>query len=316
MLNMMKPTLSHSFPSLRNDRRRGLTLTEVLVALAVSMILIASMTAAFIQIMGSVEEAKSEMDANTAARSAVYQLGEELRVLDKETDLEVVDDTLGFGDKIDNDRDGFIDEEFPDAFDDDADFSDLHLTAGGATERLAFVGFGDLGDRGVDEDVLFSNDQISWLTMDANPQRITYRIDSFDGRDNVLIRSVITDIGLPTEDETIEPVIFEVMSFNVLVWNPNSNSNSPAGPDDYWAQSWNSAVKVPPLTPFNAPAGVPPFRMPAGFFIEIVVNADSRPLEEFNWQDPGVELKTISASTIVTVPLVTDDFRYFIYVRD
>ena len=324
-----------TFPLMHPRRMRAMTLTEVLVAVAASSILVASVSYAFIQIIRSSDEAEAQVRASTGARLAVDQIARDLRQLQLDADpdyqiFRLVNQTLTYGDRYNNDGDGFTDEEQFDGFDEDGDWTsaehDRHAETPFGPERPNYVDLPDYGDARVDEDVRFSADQVTFVVPAGSSgpgsarQIVTYRLGSFDGEDNVLLRATVTDPTSPTGPftEVVEPVVFDVVSLDVLAWNPNDDVTSPNTGEAYWASEWDAALKVGPgLRPINAPFGVPPFKLPAAFLISVTVNAERQPLNQIAGAPAASgPLRTKTISTVVTVESTTQDIRYFLYLRD
>jgi type II secretory pathway pseudopilin PulG len=307
-----------------------MTLVELLTALAVASILVAAMGAAFLQVVRSSDEAEAQIRAANTARLAVDVVARDLAQITPNapdvTYLLLVNRTLTYGDRIDNDGDGQIDEEVFDGIDNDIDWQfdrdDRHAQVGPFLERPTFVGIPDFGDARVDEDCLFSADEITFLlptfqSPTGLPQLVTYSLGSFDGENNVLLKTVEDDVGGTSPTITVEPVVFDVLSLDILAWDPNVNPLSISPSTGYWVSEWDSDLRVAPTyRPVNAPLGVPPFRLPSAFLVSVVVNADRLPLRE--QPDPetsGRPLKTVRATTIVNVQSTLTDPRYFAYLR-
>lgn len=318
-----------------------------MIALAISLVVIGAAASAFIQIIRASDEADAQMRAHSSARAAAFKIGEELRNLQLDTLIAyqqffVIDRPLTYGDNIDNDGDGSVDEEIFDGFDDDGDWDlsdDRHAALVVSTERPDFEGVPDFGDTKVDEDVRFSADELSFIipTGAANPplpsprMRVTYSIGSFEGVEDVLLRTVVPDPSTDPAagglgDTVVEPVIFDVVSFDVLAWNANSDSVGPDGPAPYWTSTWDARFKSLPLNPFDnnagcpdgsMPATVPPFKLPASVLIRITVNAEREELAEIpNWENRGQPLKTVTIHTVVNLESVTSSTNYDCYVRE
>ncbi len=313
-------------------RRRAVTLVETIVAITVTMIFIGGATAAFIQILRASDEMEANVRAYSAARSAVDIISRDLARLQLDADPDyqqflLVDRRLPFGDNIDHDGDGVADEEFFTGFDEDGDWTpqdDQHAEINGLFERPHYVGLPDHGDFQVDEDVRFSADEVIFiippgtLGPDAPRQRVTYRLGTFEGERNVLLRLTAEDpppIG--PSIEVIEPVLFEVLSFDVLAWNPNDDVESTNPGRPYWTSFWNAEEKTfPEVRPVNAPFGVPPFKIPASFLVRVTVSAEREPLDALpDWPGPR-KLRTVFLSTVVNVESVIQDVRYDLFVRD
>ncbi|CAN5371496.1 hypothetical protein BH09SUM1_BH09SUM1_02000 [soil metagenome] len=309
-------------------------MTELLVALAVAMVLIAAVAAAFVKIIRSSDEARAMTRANTSARLAVDEIARDLRMLQLDADapyqqMVLTDAPQTYGDRIDFDKDGATDEEQPDGRDDDGDWTvadDRHIMTPAGAERRYYVNIPDLGDAHVDEDVVFSKDEITFIipaglyVAGAPRQRVTYRIGSFDGEDNVLLRVHVDNPPVGAGGtEVVEPIVFDVLSLDILAWNSNSDANGPGGVPGrpYWETTWDATTKVLPLAPYHAPSGVPPFKLPTAFSISVTVNAERRPLSVIpDFATSTRPLRTKTINTVVTVESTAQDSRYFLFVRD
>ena len=187
-------------------RRVGVTLIEVLVALAITGIFLAGVMEAFVYILQSSERSEANLEAITNARAALEQMAVDIKAarIDPRRPIQFFygqNFDFTYGDAVDNDQDGRIDQELRNGRDDDADYGgggdDLHVSLGtNLLERKELVNLPDLGDRNIDEDCLFSNDILEILTFPGpdNPgyreKKILFRIDTFDNQPNVLVRRV------------------------------------------------------------------------------------------------------------------------------
>jgi prepilin-type N-terminal cleavage/methylation domain-containing protein len=313
------------------NNRRGLSLTEVLVALAISLIFLGSVVTAYVQIAKAADFAEAQVAAHTRARIAVDAVLRDLGGVRSDpllTDQQffLASSSLTYGDNIDNDRDGNTDEEVVDGRDNDGDWNisrDNHAQIGRFRERPDYLGIADLGDFAVDEDIAFSHDELSFLIPSdpggsAFARRITYRVETFDSQDNVLVRRVVTDPGGANETTEVEPVVFEVVSFDVLAMNANDNVNSPVTPArPYWEQNWDStAIQWPAQSPLNAPFGTPPFEFPSAIHVGVTVSAVNIPQSEIDgWPLGGTPLRTVSLSSTTAIEAVIKHPVYRDYVR-
>lgn len=306
-------------PLIRQERARAVTLVELLVAATVAAVFIGSLATAYIQISRAAEEAEARARAYGTARIALdtvlSDLSTAVRLPGISQTFVINNNTLPYGDNIDNDGDGLIDEEVFNGFDDDGDWTledDRHAFIGqNCHERFNFVGIPDLGDGSVDEDVRFSRDQLTFR-VPANPsdpalgeRLLTYKLGSYDGIDHVLLREERSVPPLPT-DPVINPVAFDVVSFDVLAWNPNSDAVSPsdAGLYAYWAEEWISFTKVAPdVQVIDARTGeptlaVPPYQVPPIVLVRVTVSAERFPLAEIEgWPLGGRPLETVSLTS-------------------
>jgi hypothetical protein len=117
-------------------------------------------------------------------------------------------------------------------------------------------------------------------TANVLRQRLTYRVDTFDGEDNVAIREVFTlyNDGTPPDTE-IGPLAFEVLSLNFLMWN-----FATASPN--WVETWDSGA-IPGSLP-GAPGAV---------MAEIIIHGASTRLR----LPPARALDGVRLSTIVAL---------------
>lgn len=313
-------------------QRRALSLTEALVAMAIALVFMGSITTAYVQISKAADHAEAQVRAHTRARVALDIVARDLARIRTDPILAnqefyLTSVTLSFGDNVDNDLDGSVDEEALDGLDDDGDWSidsDKHAEiATNRFERPDYVGEADFGDLDVDEDCLFSRDQLTFR-VPADPsgldpaERITYRVDTFDGVENVLIREVTTNPGTVNEATSTEPIVFEVLSFDVLAWNPNDNVVSPVSPQrPYWQEEWDSDLFQFPLQrPLGAPFGVPPFEFPAAVLVAVTVNAEGLPIEDIaGWPLGTGNIKTVRLTMVATLNEVVKSPIYRDYVR-
>jgi type II secretory pathway pseudopilin PulG len=311
---------------------RAFTMVEVLVAVAITLIFVGSIAAAFMMTIRASDEAEAVVRANNRARIALEEISSNLRLLSREVifsapfttqTLILTNATLAYGDGFDDDNDGAIDEEVVDGFNEDGDaFVDQHLTVDGFTERARFVGVPDLGDRGVDDDVRFGADEITFVIPSRNApdlirRRIRYYIGTFQGQDYVLLRETTLFDGTPGGVTTTDPIAFDVVGLDILAWDPNTVGDPPNATPPYWVTSWDALAQVPPRKPYGAPDGVPAFDFPASFYIRVTASAEPAELSDISdWPFGGRRLKVRWLSTVVTVESVQNDFRYEAYVRE
>lgn len=316
-------------------RRRALTLTELLVAMAITLVFTGSVVTAFIQISRAADETEAQIQAHTRARAALDSLARDVQRLDipppdgSVQTFRITSSPFFRGNRIDDDGDGRIDEETVNGLDEDGDWADNHAVIGFKyQEREAFLGVPDLGDLRVDEDSVFHRDRLEFLVPGNGTtadQLITYRIGTFEGSDFVLMRDVVNDPGGLAETTTSEPIIFDIVSMDILAWNANNDATSPApttqaywqpefDADDYaWPANFPICISCVPGT--NCQGNVP-FEYPAAVYLQITVNAERLPLAELpDWPAANRPLRTLSLSTVVTIPAVTRDPAYILCVR-
>lgn len=327
---------THAFPLHRHHgAARGLSLTEVLVALTITLIFMGSVTTAYIQISQASEESQNQIQAHATARNAIEAISRDVVRIQRDPALflnqyfQLESQTLAYGDGLDNDADGRIDEEEFNGFDEDADWTlteDRHATIGTFQERPDYVGLPDYGDRLVDEDTLFSRDRLSFrIPADIFTLRpaqiITYEVGTFDGEENVLLRQVIEDPDGPSPTRSVEPLVFEVVSFDVLAMNANDDVVAPGGLiRPYWQQEYDAAnYSLGSGLPIGTPARALlfPYEFPSSVLLRVVVNASGAPLNEVpgGWPTAPGTLKTAEISTVVALDAVLNDPTYDVLVR-
>lgn len=336
-----RPALMHRWKSGLRRRRpqRGLTLIEALTALVVTLIFVGGVTAAFIQIVRAADEAEAMVRANSAARGAVDQIANELRQLQLDANrefrqLRLINRPLAHGNNMDMDGSGEPGQSHVNGRDGEGSWTtdeDRHAQIGPHYERPNFVDLPDLGDDLIDTDVRFSADEISWIVAGTGGQlRVGYRIDEFEGEENVLVRW-FQEGDDPVQ---VEPVIFDVVSLDILAWDVNAEikDESPFQPIvPYWVEEWDSVPILlepdrfvpgvnPPLFPDGQPVvQVEPFYIPPSFYIRVTVNADPLPLREIprnDWPMGDRPLNTVAISTVVNVESVLHGQLYYDYIRE
>jgi hypothetical protein len=215
--------------------------------------------------------------------------------------------TLSYGDGIDNDQDGSIDEEVANGVDDDGDWD---ITAGDDRhtsilllndERPGGAAAADWGDARVDEDVLFSSDTLRYHTEATSTSydydEVSYAIGTHNGIDHVLVRKVVEWSGATSTTKSTSGLAYGVLSFNCMFYHSNVDATSQT-----WTHSWDSAA------PPNPGGYAPPFDLPAAIALEVVTYADDRPIDTV---DLGVDkIKTMTLRTVVTVESVINDANF------
>jgi prepilin-type N-terminal cleavage/methylation domain-containing protein len=289
----------------RHTKRGGWSLVELLVALAVISIFLTGVFGAFIQILRASDRSERMTEAYQNARAAV----ETMAIFIKASRLVAGDPALHFsgingptssGDRADNDKDGRVDEERPNGYDDDGDWvaasDDRHARIGQLFERPRFVGVPDFGDGHVDEDCVFNLDQLG-LTTFPNPaipgsqsEVTTFSIGSWEGENNVLLQQIYR-VGSPTGLPETAPLAYNVVSLNFLYWDPNLAQPT-------WLEQWDARAR---------PRPGPGIELPASVYISVTVYAGAKPLDQVGPNEP---LETMTASTIVDIEAVLHDPRY------
>jgi type II secretory pathway pseudopilin PulG len=267
---------------------RGFTFLEVLVAVAMAMTFLGAFYASFVQLLRVADKNHARLEALRNGRAALMTMTDDIKQISNIGALYVpvligLDFPLPYGNGIDDDDDGLIDEEQLNGRDDDGDWtstSDLHAQFGVVDpmfERFHYTlqgSFGalygleqdDLGDQDVDEDCVFSRDSAVFrITPTASLpdvlfRTITYTIGPFDGEQHVLIRQSLTEFtpssGLPSIISTA-PLAFGVLSLDLLYWDPNGDPDPNPSRDDrpYWVATWDSTAVSsfdPPMLPLPA----------------------------------------------------------------
>lgn len=201
----------------RKPQSYGVTLMEVLIALAITIIITGSLYVTFKTVLGGYNKGKAQVYMAETARAVLTRLSEDLKTVTISTSqpfLVANDTSLNKkGDGIDNDRDGRNDEEVRDGQDNDGDFnmSADDLDGDGA----------DLDDTHIDEDCTYDKDTIEFYTNTGN--HLTYYVDT----SKRLMRK---------KDADEDPIAFSVIEFNILCWDTTTT---------VWQQSWSSDSTIP-----------------------------------------------------------------------
>lgn len=270
---------------------------EILVALAVTSLLAASVVGVFVTILNVSEDSQARLRALANARAAAETLSREIKSIVTAPGPVLVrgtNDPLDHGNAIDDDSDGRTDEEQPNGDDEDGDWADRHAQAGSFSERPNRVGTPDLGDVGVDEDCLFQNDSLAFRialpdTGGGGPsyETILYEVREFEGVPHVLVRTTTQTLTGGGVESASAPLAYDVLSFNCLYWNPNA---APA--EQNWETEWDSAAPPGPMSLFRAPAAV---------VFELVVYAGRAPIEDY---EEGRPAQTVTLRSAVNVESV------------
>lgn len=298
----------------RNGRRRpgGWTLVEVLVALAVVSVFLVGVVTAFIQILRASDRSERTIEAYENARAAVETVALFVKAARIEPAMPYqyfigINTPTLEGDRIDNDEDTRVDEEQPNGTDDDNDFDatndDRHAGVGSVAERRLFVGQADLGDEHVDEDNVFHHDQLTFAifpdpNVPGSRNEITsFSIGTWEGEDHVLLHRVLRTTGTVTSGVQVAPLAYNVLSFNVLYWDPNAST-------PYWVEAWDTVSSQ------TLPG--PGIELPAAVYVSVTVYAGRIPLDQLA---PGEPIEAVTASTVVDIEAVIHDPRYDAQVR-
>ena len=282
---------------------------ELLVAIAITGIFLAGVMEGFVYILRTSEDAEAKIEAVTNARAALEIMSTEIKAarIDPRRPIQFFrgqSQDVPYGDGVDNDLDGIIDEEIHNARDDDGDYSssedDLHVGFGsGLFERKDLVNLPDLGDRHIDEDCRFANDILEFITFPDpnNPgyreKTVRYSISTFDQQPGVLVRHVVYNPHDPASRyEEDDPIAFNVLSLSFLYWDPNRIPMN-------WITTWDSLYA--PMFPD------PQIELPAAVHISITVYSGTEPFNEYR---PGQKAETITLETVVNIEQVLKDERY------
>lgn len=310
--------------------RRGLTLIETLVAIAVVMVFFVGAVMAFLEIVRTKEATQARLDAVANARHALEAMSLELkraRLLPEDTSNTQSfeeffrGDTIfqAAGDRADSDQDGRVDEENFDGLDNDADYSvidDRHVRiplptgTGSYYERWKYRQRPDLDDARIDEDTRFSSSTVEFQTFPRAgglpERRVTFSsgTDPDSGDPNAVIMRVEEsdpDAGI-FQPATVAAVAHNVLSFTALYWDAEETTASQ--PSSAWTPYWSSSER---LANRNTAAVVP-----ASVYLSVTVYSGSQPLSTI---PAGAALETVTLHTVVNVESVLADPRYDTFFR-
>lgn len=301
--------------------RRGFSLMELLIAVAITLAFMSGIYMTYIQVLRTHTEAEQRLEAMRNGRAALTTLSSELKALNRAANPGFDDilliarrDVLDHGDYIDNDRDGQVDEETVNGLDDDATSgtavaNDRHALIGSLYERPLWVGKTDLDDAGVDEDCKFGH---SFLTLRIFPsaptlnmvsKTITYAIATYDDQDNVLVRQTIIENATGEPSVTVAPLAFGVLGFDVLYWDPNE---APAS--QYWVDRWDSSATDPAHPAATEPPALdPPIGLPASIYVRLTLMADRHGAEALAAK---TAVQTLTLETMIDIEQTIGDARY------
>lgn len=294
-----------SDPSPLRRWRRGFTLIEMLLAIAIAMAFLSGVYVIFIETLQAYERIEARSVAMRNARTAINTLSDEIRQISRlSSDVLLIgtDNTYSFGDGIDNDFDGNVDEEIFNGLDDDngtgsaASALDQHATLGDYRERPEMIGAADFGDLDVDEDCNFGADFLIFRIYPSEPTQflqyktVTYAVTSWDGEDNVLVRQTRIEFSDGTATLGVAPIAFGVLGFDVLYWNPNADPE-----DQGWVTTWDSGD----VANFEEPR----LPLPASLLIRLTLDADSDPRGVLD----GNARETYVAQTMLNIEQTIDD---------
>ncbi len=291
------------------SRRRGMSLVELLVAMAIAGVFLSGTAMAFVQIMRANDLARVRMEALANARHALDQLSRDLITA---TDSAPTGGTPLFstlissstpimtGNLIDDDRDGAVDESLFTGEDNDGDWvaarDSRHVrlsdTNPAIVERKRLVGWSDPGDEMVLEDPRYVLSDLTFrfqpppATSSAPFQKVEYGVKPFDGEANVLVRSLV-DEGLPVGDPVTSstgPVAFNVLSFGVLCYDANA---SVVPFFSRWYNTWDATSR----NPFW-------MKLPVSTYLTVTVYAGVIPLDKL---PAGSRIETVTLTTMVNI---------------
>ncbi len=346
MILARRPAAATARPSrFSGAPRRALTLTELLVAIAIAGVFFTSVLVAFVQILKASEEAEAQVSAVNQARAALRYISDDLAAVrfDSSTPQQyflLENRVFAYGDGRDNDFDGSVDEDPEYDGRDNGDTpahrwnaarDDRHALIATFYERPDFVGYPDLGDANVDEDCLFGNDRLRLrippdpLSGDTRDELITYELGDYtlQGRTmrHTLLRTVVTQPGGSGESTITEPVAFNILGLDILAWNSNNDSTAPdvfgneSRSIPYWTNHWDARVRIFPFTwPFSAPPGTFPFEFPTSAHVAVTVYSGRVELEELNWTG-GQPVETITLSATTNIEPILNSLRYRRFLR-
>ena len=292
-----------------SGRRRGVaagfTLVELLVAVAVASAFLGGTYAAFNRILQAHARVAARSEALRNARTAITTISDEFKAVNRlgsDFLLLGIDQTLPYGDAIDNDGDGVADSKTLDGQPNTSGttFIDLHARIGSLHERPLRVGQPDEGDGNVDVDVKFGRDAIVLRifprvpTPDLTLKTVTYNVETYDGQPNVLVRRTRIERTSGEPLVGIAPLAFEVLGFDLLYWNPNAPPEQ-----QYWVTRWDSSQSAgfdPPRLP-----------LPASIFVRLTMNVDARPHASIL---PGAPVDTVIMESILNIEQTIGDALY------
>lgn len=302
-------------------RRRGFSLMELLIAVAITLTFMSGIYMTYIQVLRTHDEAERRLEAMRNGRAALTTLSSEIKALNRASNPGFDDilliarrDVLDHGDYIDNDHDGKVDEEIVNGLDDDATSgtaltNDRHALIGTVHERPLWVGKTDLDDAGVDEDIRFGHSFMTFRifpsapTADLVSKTITYAIAHYDGQDNVLVRQTIIERSTSEPLVTVAPLAFGVLGFDVLYWNPNE-----APSNQYWVDRWDSSAADPAHPAASEPSPLqPPLGLPATIYVRLTMMADRHGVESLAAKTAA---QTLNLETMIDIEQTIGDARY------
>lgn len=215
------------------SRTRAFTLTELMVALTVTLILVLLVSGTFMSILRTSDSMKANTSAVTNGRVVLDRMSLDLR-----------NPVLIYGEE-------------------DALF---------VTRSQFFQTYAGTG-------------------LDYDQEIVGYYIaDVFDGDANVLVRHTTRTLtGSEVSTVTLAPIAYNVLSFDLQYWDPNSLPSTPLTYDHYWRDEWDPANYITKT-----------FKLPASIRIEVDVYAGRKPFE-------AVDLSTETPTTITMTTIVNNE---------
>lgn len=295
---------------------RALTILELLMALAITLAFLGGSILAFVQIMRATDQAEARLEAFASVRHALDTISLELRsARSGPADASPKDlfygltQSLGYGNGVDDDKDGRIDEEILDGLDNDHDWvqvDDHHAQLSPPPayyERPAYIGKADLGDSHVDEDLQVSSATLVFrsfpneLGVTPSMRQVSFYVGTYDQQPNVLIQEVTAiDAATSSPSTTVGPLAFNVVSFGALYWGVDQLTTSTTTQNPYWKTRWD-ASKRDSKDP----------ELPASVYLTLTVRAASKPGAEPTGQSPE---DLVTLQTMVNIESVLSDPRY------
>lgn len=274
-----------------------------MVVTVIVLLFTASAATVFIQLIQTSDAVDARVEAVSNARFLLDTLSEDLSqatlspTIDRNDLFRLAHVPLAYGDLVDNDSDGAVDEEAADGQDNDGDWTltedrDYLGNFGAIIIRERGLNNPDLGDANIDEDVVFNSDVMTfWIPGDGTTvlrREVTYRIDTFEGEDNVAIREVRSILSGGGETTEIGPLAFNVLSLNFLAWNHR-------GAAPTWDEAWVSGI-----VPLSAPAA------PVAVYADVTVFAESTELK----LPPTRGMQTARLATMINLESVLSSPLY------
>lgn len=260
------------------ERRRALTLIEMLVAMALAGIFFSSAIASFLMILRSSRDVEVQTNAVSNARAALDNLTMDLK---QASGPSFVGTTLPL-DRGDLQNPALAEEkEYPPPLDftpADLNRASLSTTQAALVERPEQGTPGHFGDKRVDVNPVFHNDTIEFRVSPLNsaPYQVLYEIKDFEVPRSDALPTVLTRTVTFLTSTTVvppSPVAYDVLSFRCLFWDPVHT------PTPDWIEKW--------------PGGDPP----KSVLLEITVYADPNPIENYR----PLDLKPVRTVTLRTI---------------